>query len=177
MIDPTTRVATAVAVALALIHGAPFSQGTERGASDDSVVARFEGTVLDLQHSWGSARACFADEDAVRCYRSETEMDAAEQGRSGDNSSARACTPSLRLYTLASYNGSVLHLTLSGSVLNLTSYGFNNTTSSYKVGSCDSRLFDTTSGGGLYPGTTSPGTNASFMSTGWDNRIGSIRII
>ncbi len=171
----------AAAAALALVAAAG-GFGAQRAdaqatAPDDSVIASFEGGWLRLADDWGDAQACASDVSGTRCYRSEAEMDRQEPGIAREGDPARAaCTPSVRLYVNTSYGGNVLQLTVRGTVLNLASYGFSNVTSSYKIGACSARLYDTTSGATLYPGSTSAGVWASSMSSGWDNRVSSAYI-
>lgn len=145
--------------------------------SDDAstnVVAWFEDETLSLADGWGEAHACHSDDAGTRCYRSEDEMDLAE---GLDAAPRAACGSSLKLYTGGSYGGDVLSLTQRLSLISLASYGFNNVTSSYKIGSCSAAFYDTTSGGTQYPGTTTAGTWASSMASSWDNRVGSVYIL
>ena len=76
----------------------------------------------------------------------------------------------------ASYSGGVLQLTTRYTLINLASHGFNNDTSSYRVGPCAATFYDTTTGSGVYPGSTAANVSKATMSSGWDNRIGSVYI-
>jgi hypothetical protein len=68
-------------------------------------------------------------------------------------------------------------LTSRGAYINLSTYGFDNDTSSYKVGACASYFYDGAGGGTpLYPGTTTANSSATSMLTGWDNRVSSVYI-
>ena len=61
--------------------------------------------------------------------------------------------------------------------LNLSAYGFDNLTSSYRVGACSVYMAENSSGGGSwYPGNTSAGAQASAMLSGWNNRVSSVYI-
>lgn len=139
-----------------------------------SVVASFEGRLIRLADGWGEAQACTSDGISTRCYRSEQEMDAAEAPT--NSRSMLACTPSVRVYRLSGWSGGILEITTHFVVTSLSPYGFDNDTSSYRIGSCNSTLYDTTTGGGAYPGNTAAGASASSMLAGWDNRIGSVYI-
>lgn len=146
-------------------------------------IASFEGRQIDLSEGWGDARACAVTGDGVRCYRTEREMDAAEGARAEPEAAAfgmtalTACSSAVRLYDGTSYAGSVLQLTTRGVYHNLASLGFDNLTSSYKIGACSSRFYDTTSGSTQYPGSTSANASATSMVSGWNNRVGSVYIL
>jgi len=151
---------------------------------EPGVIASFEGRQIVLSEGWGDAHACVVAPDGVRCYRSEREMDAAEGAEleqaaaaAGGVAALTACSSSVRLYDGTSYTGSVLQLTTRGVYHNLASLGFDNLTSSYKIGACSARFYDTTSGGTLYPGSTSANVSATSMATGWNNRVGSVYIL
>ncbi|MFT3851984.1 MAG: hypothetical protein QM733_04495 [Ilumatobacteraceae bacterium] len=169
-----TRLAVAAVVAAVGVVGAtaPVSAATdnETGAG---VIATFEGKTIDLSKGWGDAGACFADANGTRCYRTETEMDHAEQVVVQPLSS---CGSTLTLYSGSGFTGSTLGLSTRLTALNLASYGFDNTTSSYKIGSCSAKFYDVYPGTTLYPGSTSAGVTASTMSSGWDDRISSVYI-
>jgi hypothetical protein len=180
--------AVAMAIVVGAVTGASPSGATAPGevTPDEGVIATFEGRTLNLAESWGEAQACISDDPrTARCYRSEAEMDAAEGGTveavargSVESSDAvqAACSSSVRLYRLTGFGGGVLQLTTQYTYLNLASYGFDNDTSSYRIGACTSHFYDTTTGGGAYPGNTSANVQASAMVTGWNNRIGSVYI-
>jgi hypothetical protein len=88
------------------------------------------------------------------------------------------CSSSLRLYRAPSYGGSVLYLTNRGTYIDLSSYGFDNDTSSYRVGACDSNFYAGSNGGTpLYPGPTSANSSAASMLSGWDNVVSSVYIL
>lgn len=143
--------------------------------------AWFEGAIIDLADAdgWGPARACAVTTDGTHCYRTEAAMDKVLQPVTNLVSSTLAalspCSTGLRLYKNTAYGGTVLTITARGLWQNLAAKGFDNVTSSYKVGSCSSILADGTSGGGSrYPGATGTGAQASAMASGWDNRISSV---
>lgn len=71
----------------------------------------------------------------------------------------------------------MLSLSTRYTAINLAPYGFDNVTSSYKVGACRSGFYDGSSGGGsIYPGSTGAGAQAASMASGWDNRVSSVVI-
>ncbi len=88
------------------------------------------------------------------------------------------CSSFLRLYDLTAYRSPVLYLRDRYQWLNLSSYGFNNRTSSYKVGACNSVFADYSNGGGaLYPtNLTQAYDQASSMNSGWNNDVSSVYI-
>lgn len=148
-------------------------------ADSVGIPATFEGTTIDLQEGWGAARACTSDGTSTTCYRSEAAMDraTAEAARSIEITPFAACSSSLRLYRSTSYGGSVLQLTTRGTVINLSGYGFDNDTSSYRVGACSAGFYDGSGGGApTYPGSTGANASATSMVSGWDNRVSSVYI-
>lgn len=170
------RFRRAFALALcAIVPAAPAIAGRDH---DAGVIARFEGKEIDLSEGWGEARACVIAPNGARCYRTETELDSAEgpMPEPGGPVPFAECSSKLRLYDGISYGGAVLELQTRLVYHNLASSGFNNLTSSYKVGACSSRLYDTTTGGTQYPGNTNAGVSAASMAAGWDNRVGSVYI-
>ncbi len=148
-------------------------------AKGGGVIASFEGTWINLAEGWGEAAACTSDGLATQCYRTEQAMDAATSISvlSMPIAPLASCASSLRLYRSASYGGAVLQLSTRSVYLNLSSYGFDNDTSSYKVGACTSYFYDGASGGTpLYTGTTTANSSATSMLAGWDNRVSSVYI-
>lgn len=172
----TTRLLSRVLTAAALCAAIPVASALADGA-DPAVYADFEGQQISLSEDWGEAHACVIAPDGARCYRTEAELDAAEGGiEPGDMAPMAACSSKLRLYDGTSYTGDVLELQVKGVYLNLSNDGFNNRTSSYKVGGCSSEFYDTTGGSTLYPGNTSAWAQASSMQSGWNNSVGSVYI-
>jgi hypothetical protein len=148
-------------------------------ADSGGVVATFEGSTIDLQEGWGAARACTSGGTSTTCYRSEAAMDRATAvaARSIEITPFAACSSSLRLYRSTSYGGSVLQLTTRNAYINLSGYGFNNDTSSYRVGACSAGFYDGSGGGApTYPGSTGANASATSMVSGWDNRVSSVYI-
>jgi hypothetical protein len=155
-------------------------------------AAIFEQGELDLGESWGDATACIEFDDRTECFRTEDELVAAypeygSTGGAGESTSAAApigdftttsvCSTSLRLYRLTGFTGGTLVLTTRAVVLNLSTYGFDNDTSSYRVGACASTFWAGASGSGsVYPGPTGANASASSMLSGWNNVVSSVYI-
>jgi len=175
-----TRVAFIALVAI-LITAGPASSAE----AADGVQATFEGRTIDLANGWGPARACATIDEHTECFRNEAAMDrwitsegdaAAQQSEDGVGALA-SCSSSLRLYDGTSYTGQILYLSTRSLWINLSGYGFDNLTSSYRIGACGAYLAENASGGGSwYPGNTSAGASASSMVTGWNNRVSSVYI-
>lgn len=138
------------------------------------VVASFEGATFDMSKGWGDASACHVTDTTVICYRSEAAMDRAV-GESSASSRSANCSTSLRLYDGTSYTGAVISLSTRQSVLSLSAYGFDNRTSSYRVGACSANLYNGL-GTSQYPGNTSVNASATSMASGWNNVISSVTI-
>ncbi len=164
-----------------LAAGIPGRSAASAYAGSDriGVIASFDGHWIDLSEGWGVATACTSDGMTTTCFRSEAEMDRAI----GDIASSfvvvplASCASSLRLYRSTSYGGAVLQLTTRGVYINLAAYGFDDDTSSYKVGACSSYFYDGANGGSpLYPGATGANSSATSMLSGWDNRVSSVYI-
>lgn len=169
--------AAAIAVVAAAGMTASPALADEAPPDRTSVVASFEGGWIRLADGWGEAQACAYDGVDARCYRSEAEMDEAEQPDVGDALARAECPlPTLKLYRGASYGGNVLQLTSRGVYHDLWALGFDNDTESYKIGACSARFYDGWPNSGLYPGSTSAGVWAPSMSSGWANRVSSVYI-
>ncbi len=169
----------AVGVTFTLATGIGSVALADGSTSTSGIVADFEGQRINLAEGWGEARACTSDGVVTTCYRSEAAMDraGAVAVSSGGVVPLATCSSSLRLYRSTSYGGAVLQLTTRGTYINLSGYGFDNDTSSYKVGACSSGFYDGASGGApTYPGSTSANASATSMVSGWDNRVSSVYI-
>jgi len=148
-------------------------------ASDQaSATATFEGRQLDLSQGWGDAQACLVSHDGVECFRTIAELDAREQllaATGGASAASATCTTPLRLYDGVYRTGAVLSVATRGLWLNLNLYGFDNRTSSYKVGSCNVDLAASTNGGGSrYPRCLTAYCLENVMMTGWSNVLSSV---
>lgn len=173
----TRRIMCAV-IAVGMTIGLLSPDAAAAAGRSDSVVASFEGGWIRLADGWGEANACTIDDSGARCYRSEAEMDKAESGNAGRPASVLAdcATPGVRLYRSSSYAGQVLQILTRFTYVSLVPAGFDNDTSSYKIGACTSDFYDTSTGGTSYPGSTAAGVSSPSMSSGWDNRISSVYI-
>lgn len=164
-------------------------------AEKEAKLVKFEGKLIDLSKGWGEAQACVVWDtaDASECFRSEAQLEAytakindeintgTRQVKStGEVGAMATCSSYLRLYEHSSFGGRVLQFASRGYWQNLGDYGFNDETSSYRVGACSSNLAEHANGGGYYyPGNTSAGTSSSCMcagSTNWNDRVSSIRV-
>lgn len=170
-----------VATAAAVVGVVSTAHATNADVSDarsaDTVIASFDGGWIDLTRGWGDATACWSDGESTASFRTEAEMDRTMNSSLSGPVPLASCSSSLRLYRSSGFAGGVLSLTTQNTYINLSAYGFDNDTSSYRVGACASYFYDGTNGGGsLYPGSTGAGVSASSMVSGWDNRISSVYI-
>jgi hypothetical protein len=170
----------ASALAISLV---PMVSATANEPSS-GVLAEFNGGVIDLAVDWEDAVACHVDGDGAVCFESEATMDAwlVETGRLeaelDDGALASNCASYLRLYDGTSYGGATLNLSIRSQWLNLSSYGFDQKTSSFKIGPCRALFADLTNGGGArYPSyLTEAYDQSSSMISGWDNDVSSVYI-
>ena len=148
-----------------------------QAADVNSQLADFEGSFIDLSKDWGEAKACWSDGRTTECFRTESQMDSQINQRFTSKAVVATCATSVKLYSNTSYGGSVLSLVTRTVPINLSAYGFDNLTSSYVIGSCSTLFYDYANNvSPTYPGSTTANSSASSMSTGWDNRVSSIRI-
>lgn len=145
-----------------------------------TVSVVFEGEQLDLSQGWGGARACLVSDDGVECFRTIAELDKREEQLSAHLVSAGAataatCSTPLRLYDGYYQTGAVLSFASRGIWLNLSTYGFDNRTSSYRVGSCNVELASSANGGGShYSWCLSSYCVENVMKPGWNNVVSSV---
>ena len=165
-----------VSAASAVVSGEPASAaGGTRGAK-----AWYGDHWIDMGTSWESATACAVSASAAVCFTTESAMDAYLATTTTAVSSAVApalvCSTSMRLYDGASYTGNLLYLSSQGTFLNLANYGFDNITTSYKIGACSSYFYSGASGGGsLYPiQNTEAFDQYPTMLSGWNNALSSV---
>ena len=129
--------------------------------------------------------------DVPECFDTEAEMDrridqlesrlaTASVGASSaaTASSGSSCASYLRLYDGTWYTGAVLYLRGRWQWFNLADYGFDQRTSSYRIGACSARFADWANGGGAwYPTSlTEAYDQASTMLSGWDNDVSSVYV-
>lgn len=148
--------------------------------------AWFEDHWIDLAVSWEGAGACEVGEEIIVCFRNESELNAfdsrgdAHATESAPSVSVTAlanCASSVKLYNGISYTGTMLSFVQRGVAINLSAYGFDNATTSYKIGGCDADFYSGPSqSGSVYPGNTAAFAQSASMLTGWNNTISSIYI-
>jgi hypothetical protein len=173
-----------ISVALIVLLFGPGSLAAVAAEVDGGPPAIFEGEPIDLERGWEAASACLVHPGGVECFRSEAELDAREsdlaldplstQAHSSGRTSAATCSTALRLYDGSYQTGDVLALSVRGSWINLSSYGFDNRTSSFRVGACAVELASGSWGSGsLYPRCTYAWCEEDVMASGWNNVISS----
>lgn len=187
-------------VPLAFIASAPIQPGQAPG-NEKRVTATLDGEVVDLARGWEGAGACLYWPErlaVVECFRTEEELDArvvalerppnsvgwwgdvlvaeGQQVSGGLVSGSAVCSGYLQLYGGIGYGSPVLYLRVRFQWLNLSSFGFDNETSSYKVGPCASYFADLSHGGGDWYPTHLTGVfdQSSSMMTGWNNDVSSV---
>ena len=186
----------AVAVLTAAVATIPAASATAAGVTTSTFevtapgnpdAALYDGTTIDLSEGWGTARACAELGSVTECYDSLAELLTAHPelalpdatvtaGGSGLRASLLVdCATTLRLYNGTSYTGTVLILSTRNIILNLSSYGFDNLTSSYRVGACASNLYTGSNAGGSFI-TVGANTQAASMPSGFNNTVSSVFI-
>ena len=167
-----------VSVAL-LVFTAAVPARAAAAAQSTSSLAWFEDRWIDLTVDWEGATACDVRPTGTVCFRTEKEMNTApRRAAAGTQVGTMAiCASSLRLYDGISYTGTVLQLTTRNVAHKLSTYGFDNVTTSYKVGGCDTEFYSAPNlGGSAYPGNTSAGAQSATMAVGWNNLVSSVYI-
>ena len=164
---------------------APATQGSE---------ALYNGELIDLSKDWEGATTCIVipDElDYAECFDSDADRDerladlglterfAEKDGPEGASFASGYCSSYLKLYDGYWYSGSSLWMSFRGVWQNLSNFGFNQRTSSYKVGGCSTYLADWNNGGGAWiPTGASQAWDVDVVITGsWNNDISSIYIL
>lgn len=161
--------------------------GSRPVGADSAAFASYNGAIIDLRVGWGTAKACATDGKTTQCFDTEREMTAslglepslpdASAFAGSAPAALAACSSSVYLYSGTNYTGSVLGTTIRFTVLSLANYGFDNVTSSYRIGACSSTFYAGVAGtGGSYPGNTSAGVQYPGMLGGWNNVVSSIYI-
>ncbi len=168
------------------VSGASASAPEERvvkGEAGDDSTASFDGREINLAKGWEDARACLVDpgiSTTTECFASEAELEAfvAKAGGSRAEAASSSCSSYVRLYDGMSYTGSSLWLSTRWSWINLSTYGFNQRTSSFKIGACSAYFADYSNGGGAWYPTwrTQAYDVGSSMTSGWNNDVSSIYI-
>ena len=169
-------VVISVSTASAIVMGAPASAAGDK----TTTKAWFGDHWIDMAKGWESATACAVSASAAVCFATEREMDSYLAATAASVTAAPAtagvCSTSMRLYDGASYTGNLLYLSSQGTFLNLANYGFDNITTSYKIGACSSYFYSGASGGGsLYPiQNTEAFDQYPTMLSGWNNALSSV---
>lgn len=193
----TTR--WSVAIAMVIVMAAPVSVSAsedEPTPAAEPTPALFEGRLINMSGDWEGAAACMVWPEAVdtpECFRSEAAMDQriaelertlpqeAIDHRQTIGSATRGvsdCSSSVRLYDGTSYTGAALYLRGREVWFNLVDSGFNQMTSSFKIGACSAYFADLSGGGGdWYPTSQTEAYDvATSMISGWDNDVSSVWI-
>ena len=184
-------------VTAAILAGLPAHAAVDGDTSGQPGVetpARYGDRLIDLSRGWEGAGACVVWPDKLdipECFDTETQMNRriaelenqlapASVGSSSGTAatSGSSCTSYLRLYDGTYYTGAVLYLRGRGRWFNLADYGFDQRTSSYRIGACAARFADWANGGGSWYPTwlTEAYDQASTMLSGWDNDVSSVYI-
>jgi hypothetical protein len=184
-------------VAAAVLAGFPAHAAVDGDTSGQPGVetpARYGDRLIDLSRSWEGAGACVVWPDMLdipECFDTEAEMNRriadleselapASVGSSSGTAatSGSLCTSYLRLYDGTYYTGAVLYLRGRGRWFNLADYGFDQRTSSYRIGACSAWFADWANGGGSWYPTwlTEAYDQAPTMLSGWDNDVSSVYI-
>jgi hypothetical protein len=174
------RVAASVVLVLAFgVVAVPPPAAAVPVDAPDGVTVQFGGATLDLADGWGDATACMFDGVTARCFHSELDMDRALHTftRPGIvTTRSSSCSSSLRLYDGTYQLGAVLLITARNTPINLSIVGFDNLTSSYRVGACNANLYNAQQSW-RYPGDTSAFAGANTMLPGWNNSISSVYVL
>lgn len=158
---------------------------TPTAAAPDETIADFDGRPVNLAQSWEGAGACYVGPGGATCFGTEADMDQwlAHAGLlwevAGGIVPASTCGSYVRLYDGTSYSGTVLHLATRGDWLNLANYGFDQRTSSYKIGACSALFADLANGGGgTMPSayTSAWKQYTSMPVAGWNDDVSSVYV-
>lgn len=158
MAGPRRKLSIFVLVAGLLVAATSTLEPPDDGSAVDAV---FEGQPIDLTQGWGEAQACLYWPEAtnlVECFRTEAEMDTrfaelqAEQYpvvvklSHGVGTAVSTCSGYVRLYDGTGYGTPVLLLASRFQWINLSPLGWNQRTSSYKIGPCSAYFADYSNG-------------------------------
>ncbi len=183
-------------VAAAVLAGVPAyaaSGSDSSGQPGAGTAARYGEQVIDLARGWEGAGACVVWPEMLEvpeCFDTEAEMNrrigeletgmAASTGVSTGTraTSGSSCASYLRLYDGTWYTGAVLYLRGRWQWFNLADYGFDQRTSSYRIGACSARFADRRNGSGdRYPTSLTEAYDvAPTMLSGWNNDVSSVYI-
>jgi len=190
----------AVAMLLAATSVAASATATAN-TSASPVSAVFEGRPIDLAAGWQGAQSCLVWPEAlstVECFSTEALLRArvvelggtipgqqrlsaarpTTTGAASTASSSSSCSSFVRLYDGVFYTGASLWLSSRSTWLNLSALGFDQRTSSFKIGACSAYFADYSNGGGAWYPTwaTQAWDVAPWMASGWNNDVSSVYI-
>jgi len=181
---------------VALAPGAGAAKGEGSRGKPSVEMASYNGAVVSMDVVWDSAQACLVWPEMLEspeCFDSEEEMDRRVESLEQQSGSlvqsdglnggvvmysASSCSSYLRLYDGTSYTGSALYLRTRAQWFNLSSLGFDQRTSSFKIGACSAYFADYSNGGGSwYPTSATQAYDvATSMISGWNNDVSSVYI-
>ncbi len=196
------RVGSALLVVAALIAVSAVSASAASSKRGPAAVAMFEGRAIDLASGWQGAQSCLVWPEVlttVECFSSEAGLKTrvvqlggtlpGQSARSassmpftssggGATTASASCSSFVRLYDGVFYTGASLWLSSRSTWLNLSSLGFDQRTSSFKIGACSAYFADYSNGGGAWYPTwaTQAWHVAPWMASGWDNDVSSVFI-
>jgi hypothetical protein len=179
----TTRLKRLITPMIGAVLIAMLGGGQVAGASPSrGTIASFEGRTINLADGWDGAAVCAVTPSGTQCFATQAAFQswAADTNPVSDVSPAPDvnCSTALELFTGTSYGGTELALYEEGIWLNLSTYGFSDSTNSYKVGACSVSMNSGTNGGGsTYPGASTAGSDATSMASGWSDRLQSVYIL
>jgi hypothetical protein len=147
--------------------------GPTRGNPARVHLARFEGRWIDLSRSWGVAKACLVyPHRSTECFRTERAL---RQRVAALGAPGVSCSSPLVLHDGTYQTGTSVSVYARGLWIDLSTVGFNNKTSSYKVGACAVELASGSGGGGVhYTRCLSAGCVENVMDVGWNNVVSSV---
>jgi len=168
-----------VGCSLVLLFGATIVEVA--GASAPGVPATFNGGIINLADSWGSASICAVTIEGTTCFSDQSSYQAwvsSQKQVSGDSvTPLTSCSSGLELFQNINYGGDELVLYTTATWINLSTYGFSDDVSSYKVGACSISMTDEANGAGdVYPGATSAGSDVSWIGSAWNDRVQSVYV-
>jgi len=136
-------------------------------------LARFEGRWIDLSRGWQGARQCLVYPGrATECFRS---AEALSRRVSGLGTPDISCSSPLVLHDGTYQTGPLVAVYARGLWIDMSTVGFNNMTSSYKVGACSVELANGAGGGGShYSRCLYAGCVENVMAAGWNDAVSSV---
>jgi hypothetical protein len=91
------------------------------------------------------------------------------------NTAEASCSRSLQLFSSTYLTGNVVYVATRGLWVNLNAHGFDNVTSSFRVGACATQLASGSNGGGsVYKNRTFAASHTENTLGSWDNLASSV---